>query len=604
MIQRIKSKICWIRESFLSKIKDYPLIIGLVSLLWLLFRSGSKPSRINYPCQKTCSINVSVFLVPTFLLYCRRIIRRRKLIDIKVFVKPFISAVCIFLIILSSQYTINYFQGKRSLKRFEELKKLGPIGKVIGMVPATGMKMYKTSKYALSDLPSPSRVVSVHNSLATNWDHVTEYHWEYIDQDVVSGMVERGVMVLTGETNIVDAWNTLIPYQAGEDVAIKINFNNSYSCGGGDDEGIDAYSETVNAVIEGLISIGVTPDHIWITDPSRVIPDRFTERIINSDVQYYSINYSCDHPNYHDVVYVDTNSIHVSYVLCPEGEKVRPAQVFVDAEHLINIPIFKSHGNYVTLALKNHYGSALIGDYPRGSSYLHQCFETGSYCNRDSANLLADINNNPHIRDKTRLIIGEGLFGNPRTNWQETETWAIFGNDDPNILFFSADPVAISSVMTDYIIEERIISDIWPNTQDHYQLHAAALLGLGVHDHWDNFENKNYTAFDYIEIDEDSAAGIIETKEIFSDNFKLYQNYPNPFNATTTIEYSIEEANFVRLAVYDVSGREVKKLVEENKPAGKHTVVFEATDLTPGVYFYKIEVGNLSSQPQKMILVE
>lgn len=89
-----------------------------------------------------------------------------------------------------------------------------------------------------------------------------------------------------------------------------------------------------------------------------------------------------------------------------------------------------------------------------------------------------------------------------------------------------------------------------------------------------------------------------------SESFKLYPNYPNPFIESTTIEYSIADANFVRLAIYDVSGREIITLVEENKSAGEYTVNFEASDLSPGVYFYKIEVGDFSSQPKKMILVD
>jgi len=96
---------------------------------------------------------------------------------------------------------------------------------------------------------------------------------------------------------------------------------------------------------------------------------------------------------------------------------------------------------------------------------------------------LADINNNPHIRDKTRLILADGIFGNAHSFDQDPERWNIFGNDDSNIFFFSTDPVAISSVMSDYIMEER-------GWQDHQQLHAADYIGLGVDEHWDSYEIK------------------------------------------------------------------------------------------------------------------
>jgi len=331
-----------------------------------------------------------------------------------------------------------------------------------------------------------SRVVSVYNSDATNYDYVTGYHWEYVDQSVVNNMVAQGVMALTGETNTVDAWNELVPYQAGESILIKFNFNNS-GCTTGGDNNIDPIAETANAIVDGLTSIGVPGDKIWMADPSRSVSDRFRSGIINPNIQYYSY-YSCSSPNYHSVDYVDPGSPAASIATCPAGEKILPSQVFVDADHLINVPILKSHGSYVTLALKNHYGSVMCENYTR--STMHAYFNQGGNsagCDLNTTNILADINNNPHIKNKTRLVVGDGLFGNAYTNWQDTERWNIFGNDDSNILFFSTDPVAISSVMTDYIMAER-------GWQDHEQLHAGAYIGLGVHDHWDSFATKQSTS--------------------------------------------------------------------------------------------------------------
>jgi len=135
---------------------------------------------------------------------------------------------------------------------------------------------------------------------------------------------------------------------------------------------------------------------------------------------------------------------------------------------------------------------------------MHVHFNEGGNragCNLDSANILADINNNPHIRDKTRLIIGEGLFGNQYSNRGDARRWDIFEKGSPNMYFFSTDPISISSVMTDYIMAER-------GWQSHQQLHAGAYLGLGVHEHWDNSENKNYSSFNYIIIDRDNPDSI------------------------------------------------------------------------------------------------
>jgi glucuronoarabinoxylan endo-1,4-beta-xylanase len=85
-------------------------------------------------------------------------------------------------------------------------------------------------------------------------------------------------------------------------------------------------------------------------------------------------------------------------------------------------------------------------------------------------------------------------------------------------------------------------------------------------------------------------------------DFSLAQNYPNPFNARTIIEYSIREAGFVKLAIYDMLGREVKILVERIMPAGKHTVDVGLTGLSSGIYFYRLETGGKNIQ-KKMVLV-
>lgn len=84
--------------------------------------------------------------------------------------------------------------------------------------------------------------------------------------------------------------------------------------------------------------------------------------------------------------------------------------------------------------------------------------------------------------------------------------------------------------------------------------------------------------------------------------FQLFQNYPNPFNPTTQIGFQIEENGFVILKVYDVLGNEVANLVDNYKPAGKHTVPWDAKEQKSGVYFYTLISSN-SQESKKMILL-
>ena len=85
--------------------------------------------------------------------------------------------------------------------------------------------------------------------------------------------------------------------------------------------------------------------------------------------------------------------------------------------------------------------------------------------------------------------------------------------------------------------------------------------------------------------------------------FRLFQNYPNPFNPSTKIKYSIPKAENVTLKIYDILGRQIKTLVNEEKPAGKYSVEFNGSSLPSGVYFYQIKAGNYI-KTKKMLLLK
>ena len=88
----------------------------------------------------------------------------------------------------------------------------------------------------------------------------------------------------------------------------------------------------------------------------------------------------------------------------------------------------------------------------------------------------------------------------------------------------------------------------------------------------------------------------------FPTRFSLSQNYPNPFNPTTTIKFQIPELSFVAFRIYDVLGREIATLVDEEKPSGSYEVEFDASTLTSGIYFYQIQAG-VFVETKKMVLL-
>ena len=106
-----------------------------------------------------------------------------------------------------------------------------------------------------------------------------------------------------------------------------------------------------------------------------------------------------------------------------------------------------------------------------------------------------------------------------------------------------------------------------------------------------------------------SPVNVSETSNIVHE-FTLEQNYPNPFNPTTTINYSIPfvetrrgVTSHITLKVYDTLGREVAPLVNQQQSPGNYSVIFDASDLTSGVYYYKINVNQISSV-KKMLLMK
>ena len=85
-------------------------------------------------------------------------------------------------------------------------------------------------------------------------------------------------------------------------------------------------------------------------------------------------------------------------------------------------------------------------------------------------------------------------------------------------------------------------------------------------------------------------------------HFTLFQNYPNPFNPSTTIEYSIPKQAHVTLKVFDLLGREVKTLINEEIPAGNYKVDFNGSNIPSGIYFYSIEAGRYSATKKLLLL--
>ena len=159
------------------------------------------------------------------------------------------------------------------------------------------------------------------------------------------------------------------------------------------------------------------------------------------------------------------------------------------------------------------------------------------------------------------------------------------------------------------------------------QAHLAVLLNLG------NGASEPYVSFNLdenpfalisIDIDNDGDLDIATVNHMYDDvtillnkeatNISsdidlvpqktfLFDAYPNPFNAQTTISYELVNSAYVALQVYDILGREVETLVNKQKQAGYHQTIWNADDLSSGVYFYRIIAGDYI-ETKKMVLLK
>ena len=82
----------------------------------------------------------------------------------------------------------------------------------------------------------------------------------------------------------------------------------------------------------------------------------------------------------------------------------------------------------------------------------------------------------------------------------------------------------------------------------------------------------------------------------------LEQNYPNPFNPGTTIRFSIPQAQIVRITVFDIQGQEIQTIVNDKMTEGKHSIVWDASGLSSGIYFYRLQAGSFTTTKKMLLL--
>jgi hypothetical protein len=501
------------KKRIFNKLKDLKglwfHIVGIACLIWFIIRVIPAPHRSQYPCQQiSISIVLGYITFWSIIFYGFRLWLKRA--KTKTFaIIP--SVAVVFLLVFSMSGMVlggDYLNENPNLDSWIPVSK-DPMGKPIGI--------------------NPGRVVWTWNPDATEKE-LMGFWWmeENNNQSIIDDMYSKGLKSLTDESTDYDAWDALfkdfnikhdfgeIGYSNGEKIAIKINLNNVYGWDPfntideyeHEDNDRDASPYVVISLLDHLVNVvGVNQNDITVYDTSRIIINWFYDRVS---------------PLYPYVHYIDAEG-------GKEGREIAESSDFgihfsdglfrtlpkcvVDAKYLINMPLLKKHPiqNGITLSGKN-----LFGTFIEPVADLHPYHQSGLILNNPTPQ--TDLLAHEHIGGKTLLYIGDGTFGTLQDHCTICKFNMFPFNDDwTNSLFFSQDPIAIDSVMFDFLnfegpspIEgsqnylhqsaEPMLNQYDPENDGEYVSES-----LGVHEHWDTsvsiFSSSRYSGFENQGID-------------------------------------------------------------------------------------------------------
>jgi Domain of unknown function (DUF362) len=381
----------------------------------------------------------------------------------------------------------------------------------------------------------PGRVVWVHDPGAINWKGPGDGHWYealHTSQDHVDAMMARAVGELTGEATIGKAWDRLFHhlnrargkgdagYKPGEKIVIKPNWVGMIWREGHVDpttyhfidrhDYMNTSPQMVIAILNQLVGVvGVRALDITVCDTLAYIVNEYHDILHAAfpDVRYE------DFAGKFGRVKVTESTVPLYWSCRPDGKL--PDHVptsFAEAEYLVNLAQLKAHtGAGVTLCGKNHFGSLVRWPVQRGYYDMHSrsmIKNVGQY--REQVDLLGHA----HLGGKTVLYLIDGLFSGKHPIDPVPRKWAsapFHGNWTASLLA-SQDPVAIDSVGLDFLQAEYADFPRQRGVDDY--LHEAALAAsppsgtfydpdhatpakrlasLGVHEHWNNPEEKKYS---------------------------------------------------------------------------------------------------------------
>jgi len=639
-------------------------VIGLGALAWFLIRVIPKPSRATYPCMRVAYPVASGFVIYLLGLAASAFAMGK----VKEHWKN--SRYWATVGFLTTALVVGFFTFQADkpavyADTVNENTTINPANVPIGV--AKGIL--------------PGRVVWVHNPDAVNQDcDISSWYLpENINQTAVDQMLSSALHSVTSQTTDSAAWvavfkyhNTTrgkgaVNYVKGEKIFIKINATSAYQYNSSDLSTISNVSETsvapVLAVLRQLVNVvGVAQSDIYIGDPMKHIYKHLYDVWHSEFHNVHYLDYSYSTLGREKVVPSSTAIIHYSdhgTILRNNGfDMSHPGttpiyndhlySIFENAEYMINIPMLKGHKRAgMTMFAKNHFGSHTRGDASHLHNGLMAPWEMENGVSRSGYGLYrvqVDLMSHALLGKKNLIYIMDALWATDYELDQPIK-WEMppFNTAYMSSMFVSLDPVAIESVGYDFLRSEFTVARgagtyVQMNGVDDY-LHQAAdslnwpsgikydpdstgvhVASLGVHEHWNNATDKQYTrnlnpatgtGIELIETEQ--TTGVAE-RENTPEYFRLYSNYPNPFNPSTTIAYSLPERSSVVVTIYDIQGRQIKSYTFSAQSAGYQRIVWNGTNewgnsISSGVYVYRVRASSLENtkifdKSAKMVLLK
>ncbi len=370
----------------------------------------------------------------------------------------------------------------------------------------------------------PGRVAWAHEPKVATWDGKTGNWWDdnWTNAELVDQMVSANLQTLTGEKDDKQAWKSLFQffnhthkagsggYRPGEKIAIKLNSNQDRPGAWRFGAGMPT-PQAIYSLVHQLITVaGVPGQDITLYDASRYIGDPIYDRIrANTDENFQAVKFMVSQrmagKGRTEAVPDKANPVHFSKQGVPTA--LLP-QCATESKYMINVALARAHGLMgVTETAKNQFGSVYfegVGFTPRPlHDFASRDLPMGSY------NCLVDLIGHKHVGGKTLLYMVDFLYVAESQNVRVIK-YQSFGDHWCSSLFLSQDPVAIDSVGLDFIRNEPRADECRGNP-DNY-MHEAALAdappsktvydpnqqgkpvgSLGVHEHWNNPADKQYS---------------------------------------------------------------------------------------------------------------